>query len=73
MKVVASANSNTGRFDVTLELQDAIVRIADSESARASFLRSFTIPMSSELARLPQIRTAKYYATDKTLLPLQQI
>ena len=29
--------------------------------------------MSSELARLPQIRTAKYYATDKTLLPLQQI
>jgi lipopolysaccharide export system permease protein len=73
LKVVASANSITGRFDVTLELQDAIVRIADSESARASFLRSFTIPMSSELARLPQTRSAKYYATDKTLLPLQQI
>ena len=70
--MIALADSADTLFDITAELSDAIIRIGESDSARAAFSRSFTVPMPPELAALPQQRTAPFYAHGQNLLPDQQ-
>jgi lipopolysaccharide export LptBFGC system permease protein LptF len=72
LKIIARADNASGMLNVTLELQDASVRIGGSESARASFVRSFDLKMPPDIAALPAARNATYYARAKSVLPDQQ-
>jgi len=72
LKIIVNANNADATFDVTLELADAVIRIGASETARASFARTFTVKMPPDLAELPQTRTATYYAKSPEILPDQQ-
>src|SRR5204863_7377178 len=61
VKITAVPDADGRNFNVSMEFFDAVVRIAQSESFRERFSRTFTIPIPPQLANLPQTRTAGDY------------
>lgn len=58
--------TDEGKFSITVELQDAVVRVGSDESARDSFERSFTVPMPDGIRDIAT-RTVKSYRERKDL------
>jgi len=61
-------DDDTGKFSITMELQDAVVKVNDEQSARDSFERSFTVPMPENIKAISS-RTVSAYLTRSDLPP----
>jgi len=61
-------DNEAGKFSITMELQDAVVKVNDEQSARDSFERSFTVPMPQNIKAISN-RTVSAYLRRSDLPP----
>ena len=71
VEITADPDQEANVFHVHVELNDEIERIGESTTPRSKYPLEFDVPMTEPIAKLPQVRTAKFYLNNPKIFPGQ--